>query len=299
MQKEVERKQAETIAKQKHDESVAKSRAKGGLFSQLTAVAKDVAYHSVAAVESGVKETKKAVNHELDSRAVTRFNTHFPSLKAEKLLWNTSGKIISGGAPIDGELFITAHFLAFSGFYNDSKSKPGDTIRRAVSMCVPIASIISIQLALASWPKDTPVTAAPQIAPLQPGQVGTALMVFCSDRSLHLLYQFSALSDVLNVLDHQWRAIVDTNRVNLMPMTMQMGQPMMQPMMAQPVMGLGQPMIGQPMMGQPMMGQPMMGQPMMGQPMMGQPYGGQVVGQPAFAAPAPSAPPSDDLYPHI
>jgi hypothetical protein len=192
-QKEAERKQADAIAKQKHEESVAKSRAKGGLFSQLTAVAKDVSYFTVNAVESGVKETKKAVNNELDSRAESRFHAHFASLKAEKLLWSTSGKIISGGAPIDGELFITAHFLTFAGYYSDTKSKPGDTLRRAVNMCVPIASIISIQLALASWPANTPPTAAPQVAPLQPGQVGNSLMVFCSDRSLHLLYQFTQL----------------------------------------------------------------------------------------------------------
>jgi hypothetical protein len=158
---------------------------------------------------------------------VTRFNTHFPSLKAEKLLWNTSGKIISGGAPIDGELFITAHFLAFSGFYSDTKSKPGDTIRRSVSMCVPIASIISIQLALASWPaKDTPVnrcTSGRASAAWTSGQ----LRSWSSAATAHCIccINFHAtVNDVLNVLDHQWRALVDTSRVNLMPMTMQMGQ---------------------------------------------------------------------------
>jgi hypothetical protein len=263
-------------------------------------VASDLAFQAEKVIDAGVKETKTLINKEVDTRTVQRFHGSFPALIAEKLQWHANGKMVSAGASIDGELFISQHFVAFHGFFLDSKTLPGQTLRRTVDMAISIASIVSIQPAIATFGKD--LTAAPAIAPLGPGQIATALMLFSMDRSLHLFYQFTHLNDIINVLDHQWRALVNPNAINLNPQPMMQQQPMMsmqpQPMMPMPMMPMQQAPTYQPMQGQPI-------------PMMSGGYPGQVahqqhqVGQPlppayaSVATPAPSAPPSDDLYPQI
>ena len=300
-QKEAEKQQQELIRKQKHDQAVAEQKKKGGLFSQLSAVASTVAFQAEKAIDSGIKETSKLVNKEVDSRTVARFHAQFPALVAEKLQWHANGKLVSGGAPVDGELFISQHFLAFHGIFLDSKTLPGQTLRRTVDMAISISGIISIQHAIANFGKD--LTAAPAVVPLGPGQVATALMVFSMDRTLHLFYQFTGLNDVVNVLDHMWRALVNTHAINLNPPQPMMQQPLM--MQQPPVMQMGAPMPGFAPPSASQYPGNVHGQPF-GQPIqqVGQPYG-QAVGQqlpPAYGAgamPAPSAPPSDDLYPMI
>jgi hypothetical protein len=48
--------------------------------------------------------------------------------------------------------------------------------------------------------------------------VATALMLFCNDGRLHLLYAMPDYAEFFNVLDHFWRANVNSNAMGVMTM---------------------------------------------------------------------------------
>eukprot|EP01108_Squamamoeba_japonica_P005127 TRINITY_DN4017_c0_g1_i3.p1 TRINITY_DN4017_c0_g1~~TRINITY_DN4017_c0_g1_i3.p1 ORF type:complete len:310 (-),score=129.06 TRINITY_DN4017_c0_g1_i3:86-973(-) len=208
-QKAEEDKRKQQLLEQERAAKVAQKKKKSGFFNQVMAVATDVAYQTESLAKKGYSEASKAVYNQVDERASARFHVQFPALgKDEKLLWNASGKILSGGAPISGEVFISANHLCFFGIYRDAKSVPGSVIKHQIQACVPLRLIVCIQPAIANFGTDP--LAAPVITPVAANQVPTALMVFCSDRSIHLIYGLKEFGDLHLVLDHQWRTHVST-----------------------------------------------------------------------------------------
>jgi len=209
--KEAEAKQRAAIDAQKRQESLANAKKKTGFFNQLTAVVKDVAYQAEAAVESGVSSASHAVTDQMDKHSVSKFHTMFPQYGPdEKLLFATSGKVVSGAAPVSGDAFVSEHYLSFRGEYYDRNTVPGQSIKHAIIATIPLQSILCIQPAITVFGVDK--TAAPTFQPVQDAATTpTALMIYTNTRQLHLLYQFSDYVDLFNVLDHHWRALVNTN----------------------------------------------------------------------------------------
>lgn len=166
----------------------------------------------------GAHSVRRAVVQKLDDMAGVRFLRWFPELKGEPLLWSASGKTISDGAAVKGELFVTRERLAFGGRLIIPKGKKKS---HPVSMSVPFASLLAIQLAFAAWPGGRGTLRsgfAPIVSPLKVGQrMSTALLLFANDGSLHSLYGFKFLFDVLCVLDRQWRDVVDPDTLDRMP----------------------------------------------------------------------------------
>lgn len=190
---------------------------KRGVFAKTI----NLAFSGASKAVQGAHAARRAVTKKLDERAATRFARWFPELKGEPLLWCASGKSISDGQALKGELFVTRERFAFGGRLIIPKGKKKSQLSHPVGVSVPFRSLLAIQLAFAAWPggRDTQRSGfAPVVSPLKVGQtMATALLLFGSDGSLHALYGFKVLFDVLCVLDRQWRDVVDPDAIDRMP----------------------------------------------------------------------------------
>jgi len=133
------------------------------------------------------------------------FREKFHALPGETL-WDRGYlcSMVSGQMGVPCVVFVTTNYICFQGWTKT---------REEIQAVIPLKSIVSIQKAISL--RHTQQTYAPSIRlPENPSLRCDALQIYTNEGYVHQLFGFVKerhMSDLLNIMDHAWRAVLSSS----------------------------------------------------------------------------------------
>lgn len=175
---------------------VEEKKSKGGLINKLSSVATNVSSQAEKLAKTAVVTGEVQMAKLVDEHASKRFTTAFPAMaSSDKLMGDHSAKVLTQEAPFwfSGFLDITDSHICFVG---DNK----------LNFSFPLSDVVSIQKAVTL---QTEGEAPPYVLQVpHPTVIPSAITIYTRQLQKHVFCDVKSCKDALNVLDHNWRAVI-------------------------------------------------------------------------------------------
>jgi len=223
-ERRIQRRLAKGSEKDAKKEAIESKKAmRRGVLGSLMSLTEEIGHSVSSGISSGTSTVMDKYQSWDYNQSNKFFQEKFGSFLPTETLWDAAGfcRVTTGDTPVTGAAFVSTNHLSFYGYVSRSQ---------VLQFSIPLGGIASVQRASTLRRSNAGLPPLLQVRP-SPSVDTDGLLVYTTDGLVHQFHSFArtkTLENLLNVLDHAWRAVL-ASRGSQVFVTPAARPPVMQP----------------------------------------------------------------------